>query len=346
MTQDDKPRLALDPVPGTKGGGRGRLSVTLVLAVVALLQGAVLLRLHHAPAPEAPGRPDPDAVRELATTLEQRSLPREAAREWERYLELAPGDPESAQILYRAGSLRLEAGDPAEAVRDFIAAEQEAKRRNVTLPPQLATKIVDAMRALGLYGEVGRELTRRTVPADAKVPAGRVVATYAGESITAADLDRMIEQRVDERMRLEGVRDEAKRAELLKGLNTPEMRRQILQDILRVELMARRARDLNLDKEEDFRATLRRAGNELLAARFVHRELSSIRATEVDLRSYYEANKETFRKPEAEATPSFEEARDEVLQAYVGIKQKELTASLTRDLMTRYDVKILEEKKE
>jgi hypothetical protein len=437
MPPDERPKLSLDPLPGTSKGGRKAGVTGLLLVLVLLLQAAILYRLTSASGEKsgAQSSRDPKEVRELATTLEQKSLAREAAREWERHLERSGDDPESPQILYRAGALRMEAGDYGEAVRNFVAAEQEARRKGATLPAQAGSKVVDCLRRLGLYGEVGRELSRRVTVGKEGSGDPKVVATYAGEKITEADLDRMIERRVDELLALEGGGDEERRKEILKGLNTPQHRRQLLQEILRVELLARRARETGVDKEGAFRDAFRRAEEGLLASRYMDRELSSIRPTEVDLQSYYSANKESYRRPESasvtalplkadetpakalegiagiddfrkrstertkegqsekfevtrgrahpvlgnvddvfelgegswkdkpygkgserflllvekktpERIPEFAEARQAVLQAYVSRKRAELSEALTRDLMTRYDVKILGDSKE
>jgi hypothetical protein len=209
----------------------------------------------------------------------------------------------------------------------------------------------------------------------------------------------------------------------------------LLQEILRVELLARRARETGIDKDDAFKDALRRAEENLLASRYMDKELSAIRPTEVDLQAYYSANKDSYRQPEsasvtalslkadeepakalegitgveefrkrskertkegqserlevirgkahpvlgaiddvfelgegswkdkpygkgnekflllvekktAERIPEYDEVRQAILHAYVSRKRAELSESLSRDLMKRYDVKILDEAKE
>lgn len=60
------------------------------------------------------------------------------------------------------------------------------------------------LRRLGLYGEVGRELSRRVESGAEGVKKGNVLATLAGEELTEADLDRMIQRRVEQILSLQG----------------------------------------------------------------------------------------------------------------------------------------------
>ena len=419
MAEESVPNLKLDPLSGKKGNPKERTFSNGLLLIVLLLQAALLIgsfflwgnrkeAVSSSPA-------DALAIRELALTLEDKSLFREAAREWERYLDCAPDDPNRAQICLRAGDLRRNAGDYGEAARNYIAAELEAKRNGKELKADAGRKIVDCLRKLGRYGEVGRELARRVnVGKDSEN--SKTLATYAGEKITEADLDRMLERRVDQMMSIQGSSDADARKAILKQLNTPQARNDLLQEILRTELLARRARETGLEKAPSFRDALQGAESSLLASRYLEQELSQIQPTQVDLESYYEANKRQYEEPErakvrilerkekeeppaidnAEAfdkgaereivrgqsdgllgeteklfgleqggwtkkpivrgekrfwvflekkfparTPPMEEIQGRVARDYVSRKRAELSQKLTRDLMSRYDVRIL-----
>jgi peptidyl-prolyl cis-trans isomerase C len=172
---------------------------------------------------------------------------------------------------------------------------------------------------LGRYGEVGRELSRRVEAGADDVGSGRVLATLAGESLTDADLDRMVEHRVDQMLQMQAADgDEATRQMLLKQFSAASMRQQLLLDLLRRELFTRRARELELDQDEAFVRARQTLADDLLAQRFEQREMAKIQPTAVDLQSYFEANKEQYREPESLEVVFFElkpkEKADEVLQ--------------------------------
>ena len=82
-------------------------------------------------------------------------------------------------------------------VRSEQAAGGDALRRNIA--PHLMT----CLRRLGLYGEVGRELSRQVEVGAEKQERGQVLATLDGEPITDSDLDRMIERRVDQMLSMQ-----------------------------------------------------------------------------------------------------------------------------------------------
>ena len=81
----------------------------------------------------------------------------------------------------------------------------------------------------------------------------------------------------------------------------------------------------------------------ILAGAFLNREIGAIRPTPVDIESFYEANKDNYKKEDDKEPPPFNEVRDRVVQDYVARKRAELSQQLMRDLMSRYDVRILDE---
>ena len=325
----ETPELKLNPLP-TREPNSGRGPAAL-LVVVLLLQAAILWVALRPPDPTSDS-PDRAPLKELALKLEDKSLAREAAREWERYLDAAPDDPDRANIAYRAGKLRMEAGDYGEAARNLVAAELAGFEGK-----DIGPKIVDCLRKLGLYGEVGRELSRRVNIGETE--GVRVLATYAGEKITDKDLDRMVERRV------EGIigGDETQREAVLKQLNTTEARKTLLREFLQTELLARRARETWIHREDEYRDALALAEQGILAGAFLNREIGAIRPTPVDIESFYEANKDNYKNEDDKEPPPFNEVRDRVVQDYVARKRAELSQQLMRDLMSRYDVRILDE---
>jgi peptidyl-prolyl cis-trans isomerase C len=273
------------------------------LVLQAATLAILLFTLWRRPAPAAgalgAGPQSAEELRRVALELENKSLSGPAASVWEKYLDRAPAADDRLEILYRIGKLHLQAEQYGPAAAAFVHAEQlapadgEWKKR---IGPQLVT----CLRRLGLYGEVGRELSRRVEVGAGGAGPGRVLAKLAGETLTEADLDRMLERRVDQLLAMQGATgDEAARQELLKQLSAPQLRTQLFQELLQRELFTRRARELKLDQDAEFQAAHQALAEDLLARRFLERELGTIRPTETDLESFYKAHPESYRQPES-----------------------------------------------
>jgi hypothetical protein len=255
----------------------------------------------------------------------------------------APDAPDRAEILYRIGKLRIEAQQYGEAAAALVHAE-EAAGGNKELTGKIGPLVVQCLSRLGRYGEVGRELARRVelgAAADGRGKA-KVLATISGQAFTEADLDRLAERRVDNMLAMEGAAGDAERRQaILQQFSTPEARRRLLQELLQVELFCRRARELKLDREDDFRQTCDQAEQTLLAERFLVKELGKIQPTAVDLESFYKASLPQYADKKSGRTPPLKEIAAQVRADYVARKQQELQVQLSRDLMTRYEVRIL-----
>ena len=136
--------------------------------------------------------------------LENRSLPGPAAAAWEKYLDRVPTTDDRLEICYRVGKLYLQAEQYAPAAAAFVHAEQLAGD-NAELKQRIGPQLVTCLRRLGLYGEVGRELSRRVETGAEGTAQGKMLATLAGEPLTDADLDRLIERRVDQMLAVQGL---------------------------------------------------------------------------------------------------------------------------------------------
>ena len=176
---------------------------------------------------------------------------------------------------------------------------EQAAGDDAELRRKVGPEIVNCLRRLGLYGEVGRELSRRVEAGAEDVKKGKVLATLAGEPLTEADLDRLIERRVDQMLAMQGAAgNEAVRQQLLGEFARPETRRQLFEELLQTELFTRRARELGLDKEQEYVAARQALEDNLLAARFQTRELAKIQPTDVDLEALYKSRETEYREPE------------------------------------------------
>jgi peptidyl-prolyl cis-trans isomerase C len=306
MPDPDRPQLSLGQPPGElktrmSPMPRSWLRLLLALQVVIFLGVAALwwrpaVLSGSAPAGQAAG--NPDDLKQAALELEERGLDAQAARAWQDYLAADPETAERADVLYRVGELYIQAEKFDDAAAALVRAELAAGDDH-DLRAKIGPKLVECFRHLGRYGEVGRELSRQVEAGAQATGKGKVLATLDGEPLTEADLDRMIERQVDRVLAVQGAsQDEAARQTILRQLSTPDARRQMLQQLIQTELFCRRARELKLDRDEEFLQARQQVEEDLLANRFLARELDKIRPTEVDVQSYYKANQERYREPE------------------------------------------------
>ncbi|MCU0875641.1 MAG: peptidyl-prolyl cis-trans isomerase [Pirellulaceae bacterium] len=330
MSSDlNRPNLSLSDPPGrlrrpARGVPRGWLIALLLLqlATLGVLVYVFALRGQRGPAPSGAAATESGAdQRALALELENRSLYAQAAETWQDYLRGAPQAQDRAEVWFRTGRLFMQAEQFDRAAAALLRCEQAAED-NAELRRKVGPEIVNCLRRLGLYGEVGRELSRRVEAGAEDVKKGKTLATLAGEPLTEADLDRLIERRVDQMLALQGAAgNESVRQQLLGEFARPETRRQLFEELLQTELFTRRARELGLDKEQDYLAARQALEDNLLAARFQTRELAKIQPTDVDLEALYKSRETEYREPE-ELTAWIEELKaDDKPQAILeGIK--------------------------
>lgn len=303
MNDERKLNLKVDVPAGslqrrTMTAGGGWLAVLVVLQLV-IASGVVLLLLGDReivkPGAETGGRAS--ELRRLALELENKSLEQAAAGTWEQYLERVPGAPDRAEILYRIGRLYMQAEEFQRAAAAFVRCEQVEP--DGELQSRIGQNLVTCLRRLGRYGEVGRELSRRVETGGDDVKQGRVLVTLAGEALTEADLDRMVERRVDQMLSLQGGHGAAMRESLLRQFSSTEMRQQIFQELLQTQLFTRRARELKLDSKEGFLQARAALEENLLASQYQAHELNRVQPTDVDIEAYYAAEPDRYREPEA-----------------------------------------------
>jgi peptidyl-prolyl cis-trans isomerase C len=321
MNHQNQPELTLGPPPEEIKKRIGQVSarwqwLRLLLQIAVLI---CLLLLLARPAnhntltsPDGAGA-TADDLREVASQLEEKSLAAEAARAWDAYLEVDAETPDRAELLYRVGKLHMQAEQYSDAVTALVRAKVEATG-DAKLSAMIGERMVECLRRMGRYGEVERELSRQVEVGAEKTGRGKVLATMAGAELTEADLDRMIERMVERMLAAQGLAlDSAARDTMLKRFADPQMRQQMLQQLLQTELFSRRARepDMQLDRRPDFRQARQFLEENLLASRFLARQLESIRTTEVDIDAYYKANLERYREPESAEIQWFEVKAEE-----------------------------------
>ncbi len=304
MIKEDRPNLSLGNPPGKlKTGGPQpsmiwlRLILVLQIAAIVCLVMVIMRpsvrrsRLSQLDEAEA------ERLKQVAVELEDRSLDLPAARTWEKYLDAAPDDDDRAEIFYRVGKLYMRAEQFGDAASAFVRAEQAAGE-DESLAKKIGPNMVECLGRLGLYGEVGRELSRRVaVGADDK-PGRKVLAMLGEQELTEADLDRLIEQQVDDMLAIQGASgNTAQREAMLKRFSEPRIRQNMLHELVQIEMFCRRARDLKIDREDEYIKSQRAVAHNMLASRFLERELTKLEPTAVDLEAYYAANRKKYEQP-------------------------------------------------
>ncbi|MEQ8768716.1 MAG: peptidylprolyl isomerase [Planctomycetota bacterium] len=313
---ETSPKLEIGPAPESLRKERAKRSPASLLWVI-LLQLAVLallIALWLRPA-DTPVSESAQEWRRTAQALEDRRLNKEAAAAWRQYQALAPGDDGRAAIWYRIGELHRKAEEWGLAASAFLQAEVGLPESS-ELRPKIGQAMVECLRRAGRTGEVGRELTRRVGGPEDQGEA--VVARIGGEPLTEADLDRLIEEDFDRRYGLGGqVPTREEREAWLRRFEDPEARGAFLREWLQTELFARRALELDLDRDEAFERWQSHLEKQLLAGRFVDRELRAAQPTRPDLEAFYQQRLDRYGEPETLEVTLFElrsgEAAEEVL---------------------------------
>ena len=328
MSDQPRPNLSLgEPPAGLKKRGefpKAWLWLLVLLQAAALVCLVALLWRPRSPEVGAAGpqaAQNAEQIRRIALELEDRSLNAQAARAWEDYLKVAPEEPQRAEILYRVGKLHMQAEQFGEAAAALVRADTAAVGLR-DLKDKIGPKLVECLRRLGMYGEVGRELSRRVEAATDAPGTAKVLATLDGDPLTEADLDRLIERRVDHMLALQGASgDRAAREAVLQQLSGPAMRGQLLQELIQTELFCRRARELKLDQEDEFLQAREFLVQDLPARRFVARELEKVQPTGIDLQSYYQANQDRYQRPESMVVKTIRlEPEENAVEVLEGIK--------------------------
>ncbi|MBN2451862.1 MAG: peptidyl-prolyl cis-trans isomerase [Lentisphaeria bacterium] len=277
------------------------LLVLLDLLIIALLLWRV--RVPAAAVAISPGGLDLDARRELALKLEKQGLADEAVAAWQQYLEAREADPEkSADIWYRIGVLRQEAGQYEQALAALYRSEQHA--RLPRLESEIGRRVQECLEQLGRFAALRHELAERTSVGAEGTAADPVVAEIGPTKLTLADLDRLIEQIIANQLSqyeafLPAEQLNQRKDEMLRQLSGNEARRRLLAQYLGEEVLYRQAREDGLANEPSVRAVLKQAERSILASRLMEREIASkVTITPSDVRLYYDAQPDRFREPE------------------------------------------------
>lgn len=158
-----------------------------------------------------------------------------------------------------------------------------------------------------------------------------IIATFAGETIHVSDLLNHLNTNRDfQRTTLTGATINS----MIKSASESAM-------------LNKRAKDLKIEKDDEYIATLREYENGLLVFRIDQDELwSKVKLLDGDLQSFYAANRSKWMKADStgkQVEESYEEARAKVSSELQQVKFKEIENAYVEELKRKYPVIIHEE---
>jgi len=116
-----------------------------------------------------------------------------------------------------------------------------------------------------------------------------VLARIGDRVITRADLEKRIERFGPDRRSF---------------YETPDGRAELLQQIVRIDVFSRRARELGMDEDPAFRARIEAIEKTFLASDYAKRIAESAKVSEGEAKAYYDTHPEEFHVPEQIKAPS------------------------------------------
>ncbi len=284
------------------------LLVAVLISVMANIGIVLTLENNKKKSPGAAALPA-EKQKQLALKLEKQGLNTASVAAWKEYIAVASlGDDASARIWYRIGKLYQGENQYDMALDGFYRSEGFAELEDIS--SEIARRTQECLESMGKFVALRYELADRvgmsTEGADNKSGEGgdQLVAEIGMQKIMESDLDRRIEHRIDQQISQIASylpKDELnrKKEELLKQLSTNSQRRMFLNQYLLEEVLYRKARESRLMDDAEVKAALKDMERSMMAAKVVEKELAdAIKITPGDLKTYYEANKQKYVRPE------------------------------------------------
>jgi peptidyl-prolyl cis-trans isomerase C len=110
-----------------------------------------------------------------------------------------------------------------------------------------------------------------------------ILATVAGEEITAADVNAFIKNMPQEQQMYAA---------------NPQFRAQVLEQLVNNTLFAKYAEEQKMDETEEFQQIMKNARKDILAGIAIGETVKAVEVTEEELTGFYEVNKARFKKGE------------------------------------------------
>lgn len=225
--------------------------------------------------------------RELAGRLLAAGLADQAIEQYRRYLEEAHVSPDQhGQIAYTIGKLCMDRGRYEEALSWLY--QVEILKPQTELAAETGSKIVACLERLGKYTQADYALQARASPSTEKassLDSGPIVARIGKDTIPAEEVLEALNTLPD--WMRESLRDPAKKEEFLK-------------EYVAEELLFRKAKKLELDKDPQIRLQADRALRQLLIRKILENEVrDKVRISDEDIDLYSRAHRDRYQEKEA-----------------------------------------------
>jgi len=302
-----------------------RWTFYLVCLCLALLIGAVAAGLFavlsgwRGTGPSAPRTATPGELRrDLAGKLLGAGLPEQAAEQYRLYLQETDLPPEQrANVAYTIGKLLMEQGRYEDALGWLFQVEMLDPKSQ--LGPEAGSKIVACLERLGRYAQAQYSLEARSRPEGDKqdeVKGTQVVARIGQEPITLRELDEAID---------------ALPPWMREPLRDPARKEAFLQQFVAQELLVRKGRKLEMDKDPEVRRLADQAFRQLLAQKVLESEVQDkIQLTAADVESTFRENRGRYGDKEAFRVRMIQAPADRMAEVLAALKKGEAFEALAR----------------
>lgn len=256
--------------------------------------------------------------RELAGRLLAAGLADQAIEQYRRYLEEAQVSPDQhGQIAYTIGKLCMDRGRYEEAL--IWLYQVEILHPQTELVAETGSKIVACLERLGKYTQAEYALQARASPNTGKASSpdsGPVVARIGKDTIPAREVLEALNTLPD--WMRESLRDPAKMEEFLK-------------QYVAEELLFRKAKKLEFDKDPQIRLQADRALRQLLIRKVLESEVrDKVRISDEDIDLYYRAHRDRYQEKEAYKIRFMRLHKRQVEEVQKALKRGEDFASLAK----------------
>lgn len=313
---------------------------TLLLAIVLIggfaTTGYFLYRIQQT----GPGGRGASLTRELAATLESKGLWRQAAREYSELLanaQLAPD--ERAKLALHTGEIYLDKlSEPKAALPYLFTAKIIAG--NSELGAKADKRIVAALersgRSLDAAGYLSEATTLKESEGESKKKKAKgetVLAKVGNREITMRDLEDDIQSLPPD---------------MQERFKTREGKMEFLESMIARRLILDAARRAGLDEDPEVKQAVRNAREAAIIAKYHEEKIDpGIRITEADVRTYYENNKDKFKRKDedgAEKLLPYEQVKDTARAMLKAEKRQEKLNQLINKLRRSEGVEIYSER--
>ncbi len=225
--------------------------------------------------------------RDLAGKLLSAGLKGKAIEQYALYLAEAdlPAD-RRAKISYTLGTLSMEEGDYEDALSWLYQVEMLDPKTE--LAPEVGSKIVACLERLGRFAQAQYSLDARSSLDKAgrdEFRGDQVVARVGNDVITMGELDEAIDA-LPEWMR--------------SALEDPAQKEAFLEQYVAEELIHRKAKRLELDKDPSVRKQAERAMRQLMIQKVLEDEIKAkVKISDDDMELYYQAHPDRYGEKEA-----------------------------------------------